>query len=74
MFTRAKIRIQNVLKRQILTDSIGNSINYICERGRVGNILNSVVFPLRSELFNFKSIKPSLNFSDLNYYSTEISS
>ena len=46
MFTRAKIRIQNVLKRQILTDSIGDSINYICERGRVGNILNSVVFRL----------------------------
>ena len=29
---------------------------YRCERGRVGNVLNSVVIPLRSKLFIFKSI------------------
>ena len=46
-----------------------------CERGRVGNVLNSVVFPLRSTLFTFKSIDiPHLNFPDLNSYSAEISS
>ena len=33
-----------------------------CERGRVGNVLNSVVFPLRSKLFNFKSMGISLKF------------
>ena len=36
--------------------------------------LNSAVFPLRSESFNFKSIDTPLSFSDLNSYSTEISS
>ena len=31
---------------------------YRCERGRVGIVLNSVVFPRRSKLFIFKSIDP----------------
>ena len=32
------------------------------ERGRVGNVLNSVVFPLRSKLLNFVSIDTPLKF------------
>ena len=51
-----------------------NQYIYRCERGRVGNVLNSVVFPLRSKLFILKRIDTPLNFTDLNSYFTEISS
>ena len=46
------------LKRQILTDSIANVIInlYRHQRGRVGNVLISVMFPPRSNLFIFISI------------------
>ena len=47
---------------------------YRCERGRVGNVLNSVMFPLRSKLFIISRSTNPLNFTDLNSYSTEISS
>ena len=35
---------------------------YRCERGGVGNVLNSVVFPRRSKSFIFKSIDTPLKF------------
>ena len=35
---------------------------YRCERGRVGNVWNSVVFPLMFRLFIFKSIDTPLKF------------
>ena len=70
---RAKLLSQNVLKRPILTDSTTNV--FYCkkrsERWRDSNVLNSVVFPLRSKLFNFKFINTPLIFL-LNSYSTEI--
>ena len=59
-----------------MTDSIANiQINiYRCERGRVGNVLNSVMFPLKSNLFIISRSTTPLNFTDLNSYFTEISS
>ena len=41
---------------------INEYIIYRCERGRVGNVLNSVVFLLRSKLFIFKPIDNPLKF------------
>ena len=41
---------------------INQYIIYRCERGREGNVLNSVVFPLRSKLIIFKSIDNPLKF------------
>ena len=57
--------MQNVLKRQILTDSTANIEQYDYIDVNVGAsvmFLNSVVFPLRSKLFNFKSMGTPLNF------------